>query len=89
MCGNVGSIVSSSPRGTLYESGMLRQVSFFSTYSPATNEIRYVETGRDCRQVHVFWPFAASCTLINFPLEMVSQSPGTVRIISVVVRSFG
>src|SRR5579863_6743115 len=57
---NVGSIVSSIPRGTLYVTGMLCQVSFFSLYSPATNEIRYVETGKDCRQVHVFWPLGAS-----------------------------
>ena len=81
--------MSSIPRGTLYVIGMLCQVSFFSLYSPATNEIRYVETGNDCRHVQVFWPLGASCTLSNFPLETVSQSPGTVRIISEVVRSFG
>src|ERR1039458_4861755 len=69
---NVGPIVSSIPRGTLNVMGISRQVSFFSLYSPATKEIRYVETGKDCRHVHVFSPLGASCTLRSFPLETVS-----------------
>ena len=62
---------------------------FASSNSPATTEIRYVETGCDWRHVQVFIPPAASVTLTSFPLDTVSQSRGTVRIMSVVVRSFG
>ena len=31
---------------------------------------RYVELGNDSRHVQVFWPFAASVTLCNLPLEI-------------------
>ena len=68
---------------------MPRQDSFTSSNSPATTVIKYVELGTDSFQYQVFKPLPASLILMSLPFETVTHEAGTVRIVSVVSRSFG